>query len=172
MILNGDLDVLGSTKIKIIEDDSYVFDAADVGLLVIQSGVLYFNDGSSLREFTLEDFKATLSNSLGFVLSDLSIDPATLNALDNVSGLDGNSSLLSALSQLDARIPTKFTTTLSASTTHTISHNLGSENLHITVYNDTNNTIINDATVQIVTINQVQITLSISTPIRVLITQY
>lgn len=172
MILNGNLDVLGETKIKIIVDDSYTFDPEDVGLLIVQSGDLFFNDGTELRRFTLEGFKATLSASLGFVLSDLSINPSTLNALENVSGLDGNSSLLDALSQLDSAIPTKFVSTYASDTVHDITHNLDSEDVHVTLFNDSNNTIISSSTIEVLDSNNIRVTLSGSQPLRVLVTAY
>lgn len=172
MILNGNLDVKGTTKIKVLVDDSYVFNEDDIGLLVIQSGELYFNDGTELRRFTLDGFKSVLSSSLGFVLDDLSLNPSTLNALDNVSGMDGNSSLLDALTQLDSAIPTKFTSTYSSSTVHNITHNLNSQDIHVTLFNDSTNIVIDTSTIEVVDANNLRVTLANSQPLRVLVTAY
>jgi len=172
MKLNGNLDVSGTTRIKIISDDSYVFDENDVGLLVIQSGELYFNNGSELQKFTVEGFKAILASSLGFVLDNLSINPATLNVLDNVSGIDGNSSLLDALTQIDSAIPTKFTSTYASGTVHNVNHGLNSQDVHVTIFHDSTNFIINDSVIEVVDNNNLRITLTGSSPIRVLVTAY
>ena len=164
--------MLGETFLKIAEDDSYTFDAGDKGLFIIRDNILLYNNGVSLDQFAIVSFKSTLVESLGFVLDDLSINPSTLNTLSGVSEIDGNSSLVDVLVQLGANIPSKFTSTYASDTTHIIEHNLDSQNIHVTIFNDSNNVIINDATVQVLDLNRLAVTLSSPQPIRVLVTSY
>lgn len=62
---------------------------------------LKYNNGSNWTGLATQPELNTVENSLGFVDNDGSFNFSVLNALNTVSGLDINSSLLSALTQMD-----------------------------------------------------------------------
>lgn len=170
--INGNLDVAGTTKIKIKELTGYSFDSADYGLLFLDGNTLKLNDGNKTVTLSTTDFKNKLLSSSGnWLLNDFSFNALAFNSLQNVSGLTASSSLLNAIQQLDSAIPKTYTQTYSTNVTHTVTHNLNTTIAHITVIDTSTNQKIKDSemTVEFSSANSITITLSQSKPIKVLV---
>jgi hypothetical protein len=174
MKINGNLEVLGESKIRVKEIEDYQFNSDDSGLLYTKYGQLFLNTGTKVSQIETTNRLNTLKSSLGnWLLNDFSFNPLTFNnTFDNVSGLDANSSLLDVLSQLDSAISNTYIETFtSPSNTYLVKHKLDADIAHVVAKNISTNIKLKDSdlTITYLSKDSLEINLSQSQPIKVLV---
>lgn len=172
MKINGNLEVLGKSDIK-ISDELPAFLEEDLGRLVLHNSKLKVNNGSEF--ITVADYTDIndISNIFGEVLlsSSISFDPSSFSNFKNVSNLTGNSSIFDVLSQLDASISNSFFAEYQTTTnSHNVNHNLNSEIGHVTVVDLNTGIKVKDSEMVITFLdsNNIKIDLTQNRPIKVL----
>lgn len=113
MVINGNLEVKGIIQQPTLESfdaiDLPAFDAQNKGTLYFNNdlGSITLNDGNTyVTLLTDQSSNETFITTLGdnWINANLSFNPTPFNAMNNVSGLDANSSLFDVLSQFDSAI--------------------------------------------------------------------
>lgn len=171
MKINGDLEVLGTTNLKILEDNIPQFSSDDTGKLLLNNNKLFVNNGEDFISLMDNKDIEALSDSLGsIVITSLAFNPSAFSNFDNVSSLTGNSSLFDVLAQLDASIPKTFSGDFQTATnSHTVQHNLDVNIAHVTVVDRNTNIKVKDSemTISFIDNQRIQVDLNSAKAVRV-----